>query len=65
MEAERLFTLDGIAERLGLSLPTVRRMVARGELPIVYPTPRAPRVREQDFNDFVQGLARARLEPVA
>lgn len=50
----RLLRADEVAERLGLKVATVRKMIYKGELPIVRPTKRAVRVREDDLDAIVR-----------
>ena len=59
---ERLLTADEAARHLGLKVSTLRRLTARGELPVVRPTGRrAVRFRLRDLLD----LARMRTVPMA
>jgi len=61
----RLLTLAETAERLGCSLPTVRRRVRSGELP-VFRDGRLVRVAERDLERYVaeRTLAPAAPPPV-
>lgn len=47
-----LITADEVAERLGVSLRTVRRLIEAGELP-VHRIGRAVRISEDDLERFV------------
>jgi excisionase family DNA binding protein len=42
----RLISVNEAADRLGLSPLTIRRLIQRGELPKVRPTPRTVRIPE-------------------
>jgi excisionase family DNA binding protein len=42
----RLISVNQAADRLGLSPLTIRRLIQRGELPQVRPTPRTIRIPE-------------------
>ncbi len=50
----KLLRAEEVAERLGLKVPTVRKMLSRGELPFVHPTKRSIRVREEDLEAFLR-----------
>jgi excisionase family DNA binding protein len=50
----RLLRIDEAAFRLGLQPSTVRKKIARGEIPAVRPTRRAVRVRETDVERLIQ-----------
>ena len=43
-----------VAERLGLKVATIRKMIYKRELPVVRPTKRAVRVREDDLDAIVR-----------
>ena len=66
--ATQLLTVVEVADRLGLRVATVRKMLSRGDLPRVRPTKRAVRVRETDvealilrgLQNFPHGAAKAR-----
>ena len=49
---EPLLSVDGVAKALQLSVRTVRRMIASGDLPIVR-FGRAVRVRQLDLDAFI------------
>ncbi len=53
-QASRLFTLDQVAARLGMSAQTVWRWVARGRLPAVRLGARSVRIRQEDLDEFVR-----------
>jgi excisionase family DNA binding protein len=54
-DPNRLLTALEAAEFLGLKLPTIRRLTADGELPVVHPTGRrAVRYRLQDLHDLAR-----------
>ncbi len=55
----RLLRVDEVADRLGLRPSTIRKLIYRSELPIVRPTKRAVRVREED----VEALIRMGYQP--
>jgi excisionase family DNA binding protein len=50
----KLLRVEEVAERLGLKVPTVRLMIAKGDLPSVHPTRRAIRVREEDVEALIR-----------
>jgi excisionase family DNA binding protein len=56
---ERLLTPEQVAERLGLSVLTVRAWLRSGQLPGVKPGGRVWRVREHDLDEYIRGLRRA------
>lgn len=59
----RLLRVDEVAERLGLKPATVRKMIWRREIPVVRPTKRAVRIREEDVAAIIRlGLTQARQE---
>ena len=49
---EPLLSVDGVAKALQLSVRTVRRMIASGELPVIR-FGRAVRVRQLDLDAFI------------
>lgn len=53
MDDERLRTLEEVAERMRVSVPTVRRWIKAGKLPATKPSG-VYRVRERDFEKFVE-----------
>ncbi len=53
MDGERLITLDEVAERMQVSVPTVRRWIKAGKLPATKPGG-VYRVRGRDFEEFVE-----------
>lgn len=55
---ERLLTPDQVAERLSLSVLTVRAWLRSGRLPGVKPGGRVWRVREIDLDEYIRGLSR-------
>ena len=59
----RLLKVPEAAERLGLAPATVRKLIARRELPAVRPTRRAVRLREEDIAAFVRMGWRPRGTP--
>lgn len=63
MDELRLLRVDEVAERLGLKPATVRKMIWRREVPVVRPTKRAVRIREEDVAAIIRlGLTQARQE---
>ena len=63
MDELRLLRVDEVAERLGLKPATVRKMIWRREIPVVRPTKRAVRIREEDVAAIIRlGLTQARQE---
>ncbi len=59
----RLLRVDEVAERLGLKPSTIRKMIWRREIPVVRPTKRAVRIREEDVAAIIRlGLTQARQE---
>jgi excisionase family DNA binding protein len=57
----RLLRVDEVAERLGLRPSTIRKLLATRQLPKVYPTKRAVRVREEDVEAVIRvGFSPAR-----
>jgi excisionase family DNA binding protein len=52
MQPDRLLKFGVAAERLAVSLPTVKRLTAAGVLPVVR-VGRAARVRESDVSEFI------------
>jgi excisionase family DNA binding protein len=55
---ERLLTPDQVADRLSLSVLTVRAWLRSGKLPGVKPGGRVWRVREYDLDEYIRGLSR-------
>jgi excisionase family DNA binding protein len=55
---ERLLTPEQVAERLCLSVLTVRAWLRCGRLPGVKPGGRVWRVREHDLDEYIRGLSR-------
>ena len=53
----RLLTIDAVANRLGISSVTVRRLIADGRLPSVRPSVRAVRVPEDAVERIITGKA--------
>ncbi len=63
MDELRLLRVDEVAERLGLKPATVRKMIWRREIPVVRPTKRAVRIKEEDVAAIIRlGLTQARQE---
>ena len=61
--AGKLLRAEQVAERLGLKVATIRKMIYRREIPVVRPTRRAVRVREEDVEALIRvGLTPARRE---
>lgn len=54
MAASKLLRVPEVAERLGLKPTTIRQMIARREVPVVRPTRRAVRIREEDLEAFIK-----------
>lgn len=55
VDVRLLLDLDAVAERLSVSLSTVKRLVADGRLPVVK-VANATRVRRRDLEQYVQDL---------
>lgn len=55
----KLLRVPEVAERLGLKPATIRKMIYRRELPVVRPTRRAVRIREED----IEALIKQRFTP--
>lgn len=55
---ERLLTPEQVADRLGLSVLTVRAWLRSEQLPGVKPGGRIWRVREVDLDEYIRGLSR-------
>ena len=55
---ERLLTPEQVAERLSLSVLTVRDWLRSGRLPGVKPGGKVWRVREHDLDEYIRGLSR-------
>lgn len=60
MESGRLLTLDEIADRMQVSVPTVRRYIKAGKLPATKPSG-VYRVQARDFEDFIERYAAGNL----
>jgi excisionase family DNA binding protein len=56
----KLLTVDAVAERLGISSVTVRRLIAAGRLPAVRPSPRTVRIPEDAVEAFVKAMTKVR-----
>lgn len=54
MAASKLLRIAEAAERLGLKPATIRKMIYRREIPVVRPTPRAVRIREEDIEALIK-----------
>jgi excisionase family DNA binding protein len=54
---ERLLTPEQVAERLSLSVLTVRAWLRSGRLPGVKPGGKVWRVREADLDEYIRGLS--------
>ena len=50
----RLLSLDEVAERLRVSIRTVRTRVALGQIAIIRPSPRRVLVSEDDLRDYIR-----------
>lgn len=55
----KLYRVEEVADILGLKPATVRKMIFRREIPVVRPTRRAVRIREED----VQAIVRLGFRP--
>jgi excisionase family DNA binding protein len=55
---DRLLTPEQVADRLSLSVLTVRAWLRSGRLPGVKPGGRVWRVRESDLDAYIRGLSR-------
>ncbi len=61
--ASKLLRVEEVAERLGLKVATIRKMIYRREIPVVRPTRRAVRVREVDVEALIRvGFTPARRD---
>lgn len=60
MAASKLLRISEAADRLGLKPATIRKMLYRRELPVVRPTKRAVRIKEED----IEALIKRRYTPV-
>ena len=49
-----LLTRDRVCEQLGVSLPTVSRLIAKKEIPVVR-IGKAVRIRQEDLDAFIVG----------
>lgn len=54
MAASKLLRISEAAERLGLKPATIRKMLYRRELPVVRPTKRAVRIKEEDIEVLIK-----------
>lgn len=54
MAASKLLRVPEVAERLGLKPATIRKMIYQRELPVVRPTRRAVRIREEDIEALIK-----------
>lgn len=54
MAATKLLRIAEAAERLGLKPATIRKMIYRREIPVVRPTPRAVRIKEEDIETLIK-----------
>ena len=50
----RLYRVEEVATVLGLKPATIRKMIFRREIPVVRPTRRAVRIREEDIEAIVR-----------
>lgn len=62
METNRLIPLSEIASQLGISLPTVRKIIASGKLRSLDLNGR-PRVRQCHLDDFLKAAERPAVQP--
>ncbi len=60
MAPSRLVTPQEVADRLGLKVPTIYKMLRTGQLPSVKPTRRSVRMREEDL----EAVIRFGLQPI-
>ena len=51
---ERLLRIDEVAHRLGLQPSTIRKLIYLRQIPVVHPTRRAVRVRENDVEALIR-----------
>jgi excisionase family DNA binding protein len=58
----RLISVNEAAARLGLSPLTIRRLIRRGELPHVRPTPRTVRVPESAISALASGARKVKSD---
>lgn len=61
---EALLTVEQAAEMLALAPRTIRMLVARGDLPIVRPTPGSVRVSMDDLREYVAERRRRGPNPL-
>lgn len=54
MQGTQLLTAGETAQRLGVSLRTIRAMIARGELAVVRVAARAVRIDVRDLEQYVR-----------
>lgn len=54
MATSKLLRISEAADRLGLKPATIRKMLYRRELPVVRPTKRAVRIREEDIEALIK-----------
>ena len=62
-----LLPVAEVCRRVGLSRPSIYRMMAAGKFPKpTYPAKRAPRWRSDEIQEFIDGISDARrVEPAA
>ena len=53
---DQLLTYDQAAERLSVSVSTVKRLIAAGELPRVQLGPNSPRIAAADVRSFIDRM---------
>lgn len=58
-----LLTLGEVADRLGVSVRTVTRMVDSGTLPFLRVSARKVRVREEDLRSWIEARVRGEAQP--
>lgn len=62
---KRLLRVEEAVERLGLRPSTIRNMIWRRQIPVVRPTKRAVRIREEDIEAIIRlglrGVLRGKL----
>lgn len=57
--SERLLTLTELAERLTVSVSTVKRLVRAGRIRVVHPSPGRTAVEEREVAAYLASLRRA------